>query len=65
MSYFIILKHIKNSQLKIRLIHISSVNVWAGKNNFGKKIYVEKNFKNIDDLYSKSKIRKWFINFKF
>ena len=36
-----LLKHIKNSQLKIRLIHISSVSVYgAGKNNFGKKKYI-------------------------
>ena len=29
----------------------------AGKNNFGKKKYIyENSFKNIDDLYSKSKL---------
>ena len=58
-----LLKHIKNSQLKIRLIHISSVSVYgAGKNNFGKKKYIyENSFKNIDDLYSKSKLESDFL----
>ena len=53
-----LLEYIKNSQLKIRLIQMSSVSIYgAGKYNFGKKkIIYENSLKKVNDSYSKSKL---------
>jgi len=54
-----LLKHIKNYQSKVRLIHLSSVAVYGGAENYLNlsKIIKENTITKTDNLYSKSKLK--------